>query len=270
MTFCRALAALFFARHPVILLLKSSPFPGQLPRAMHRLGEKRPFDTHLVMRRIRQAVQPFPKAASSQLADEGYTSAFEQLIACIISVRTFDETTLVCARRLFALGRTPGQFAGLDHALIEEAISLSSFHEVKALRIHATARRVMDEYGGVLPCERDALLSLPGVGPKCANLVLAIACGENCISVDTHVHRIANRWGYIRTTRPEQRLHDFILAAFLPSTRCMTVYHCSTRTSALPPAGIRGCRATAFLNRLRPGTRRRAWRRPYGAETNWI
>ncbi len=156
---------------------------------------------------IRETVRRFSRAALTQLAEEGHTSAFEQLVACMISVRTFDESTLLCARKLFALGRTPGQLAGLDPALIEKAIGISSFHEVKALRIHTAACRVMDEYHGVLPCERDVLLSFPGVGPKCANLVLALACGENRISVDTHVHRIANRWGYIQTTRPEQSLH---------------------------------------------------------------
>ncbi|HON39488.1 MAG: endonuclease III domain-containing protein [Desulfomonilia bacterium] len=173
---------------------------------MHSREEKRPFDIRQVMERIRQAVQPFPKAALTQLAKEGHTSAFEQLMACIISARTFDETTLVCSRRLFALGRTPGQVAALDPALIERAIIPSSFHDIKALRIHAAAHRIVDEYHGVLPCKREVLLSLPGVGPKCANLVLAIACGENRISVDTHVHRITNRWGYIQTTRPEQSL----------------------------------------------------------------
>jgi endonuclease-3 len=174
---------------------------------MHSREKKLPFDIRPAMDRIRKAVSRFPKAALIQLAEEGHTSAFEQLVACIISVRTFDESTIICARKLFALGRTPRQLAGLDPALIAEAISTSSFHEVKALRIHAAARRIVEEYGGVLTCQRDVLLSFPGVGPKCANLVLAIACGENRIAVDTHVHRIANRWGYIQTTRPEQSLH---------------------------------------------------------------
>jgi len=181
---------------------------------MHKAIEKLDLDIHLMMDRIRNAVRRYPKAALSQLKDEGYTSAFEQLAACMISVRTLDETTLVCARRLFDLGRTPEQLVGVDPARIEQAIAPSSFPEVKAGRIHAIARRIVEEYLGGLPCERDVLLSFPGVGPKCANLVLALSCGQNLISVDTHVHRITNRWGYIRTQRPEQSLHA--LEATLP------------------------------------------------------
>jgi len=187
------------------------------------------------MERIRQAVQPFPKAALTQLAEEGHTSAFEQLMACIISARTFDETTLVCSRRLFALGRTPGQVAALDPALIERAIIPSSFHDIKALRIHAAAHRIVDEYHGVLPCKREVLLSLPGVGPKCANLVLAIACGENRISVDTHVHRITNRWGYIQTTRPSRVYASWRRGCRSNTGARSTGYWCPlARTSARP------------------------------------
>lgn len=200
-------ACLLFRDHPVILHHEEARFPGLKPITMHRVEEKRPFDIHAVMSRIREAVRPFPRAALSQLADEGHTSAFEQLVACIISVRTFDEISVVCARKLFHLGRTPEQLAALDPVRIDAAINASTFHEVKAHRIHAAALRTADEYQGVLPCERDVLLSFPGVGPKCANLVLAVACGQDYISVDTHVHRITNRWGYIRTLRPEQSLH---------------------------------------------------------------
>ena len=180
---------------------------GLILSAMRDIGEKRSFDIHAVMSRIREAVRPCPKAALSQLADEGYTSAFEQLVACIISVRTFDEVSAVCARNLFRLGRTPEELAALDPGRIDAAISAATYHEVKAQRIHAAARRITDEYHGSLPCDRDILTSFPGVGPKCANLVLATACGQNRISVDTHVHRIANRWGYVDTRRPEQTLY---------------------------------------------------------------
>ncbi len=69
--------------------------------------------------------------------------------------------------------------------------------------MHAIARRAVEEFGGEIPCEREALLSFPGVGPKCANLVLGIACGQPWISVDIHVHRITNRWGLVHTSTPE-------------------------------------------------------------------
>jgi endonuclease-3 len=97
---------------------------------------------------------------------------------------------------------------------IEALIVGSSFHERKAQQIHTIARRVVDEYGGTLPCEAEVLLSFAGVGPKCANLVLGIACSEAHIGVDVHVHRVTNRWGYVQATTPERTLAS--LEAKLP------------------------------------------------------
>jgi endonuclease III len=158
---------------------------------------KRPFDIDIAMERIGEAVRPFPKAALFELADEGFGSVFEILIACILSIRTRDETTLVCARRLFKLARTPEAMSRLSPERIDAAISDSTFHEPKARQIREIARRIMADHGGDLPCEDEVLISFPGVGPKCANLVLGIACGEARIGVDIHVHRVTNRWGSV-------------------------------------------------------------------------
>ena len=155
------------------------------------------------MGRIREAVRPFAPAALFALAEEGYRSPFEQLMACMISIRTYDETTLPVARRLFARARTPRQLSALTPDEIDRLISACTFHEAKAKQMHAIARRAVEEFGGEIPCEREALLSFPGVGPKCANLVLGIACGQPWISVDIHVHRITNRWGLVHTSTPE-------------------------------------------------------------------
>jgi endonuclease III len=167
---------------------------------------KQPFDIDQVIGRIREAVTPLPKAAMFQLADEGFSSPFEQLVACIISIRTFDEVTLPTARRLFARARTPLEVSQLTPAEIGALIAASSFHERKAHQIHAMARRVVDEYSGDLPCNAEVLLSFEGVGPKCANLVLGIACGEAHIGVDIHVHRVTNRWGYVQAATPEKTM----------------------------------------------------------------
>ncbi|HEX7089865.1 MAG TPA: endonuclease III [Longimicrobiales bacterium] len=164
---------------------------------------KRPFDIDEVMRRVRRAVRPLPKAALFELAEAGHDSVFEQLAACIVSVRTRDETMLEAAKRLFAAARTPERAAGLGVAGIEARIRACTFHERKAAQIHEIARRAVERYGGAVPCDEEVLLSFPGVGQKCANLVLAIACGEPRIGVDVHVHRVTNRWGYVRTKRPE-------------------------------------------------------------------
>lgn len=168
--------------------------------------EKRPFDIDLAVERIREAVKPFPKAAMFELAEDGRDSLFAQLIACIISIRTYDEVSLPCARKLFALAPTPEAISQLTPAQIDAAISQSTFHEAKAYQILAIAQQVVEKYGGTLPCDLDTLLAFKGVGPKCAHLALGIACNLPYISVDIHVHRITNRWGYVQASTPEKTL----------------------------------------------------------------
>lgn len=167
---------------------------------------KRSFDIDTALARIETAIAPLPKAALFQLYDEGFRTPFEQLVACMISVRTRDEVTVVCARELFATARKPAEVAALDVAAIDEAIGQSTFHELKAAQIHAIAREVSERYGGNLPCEFEALTAFRGVGPKCANLVLGVACGTPGIGVDIHVHRITNRWGYVEHRSPERTM----------------------------------------------------------------
>ncbi len=167
---------------------------------------KHPFDVDAAMRRIRQAVLPFPKAAMFALADEGFSTPFELLIACIVSIRTRDEVTTTCSRRLFGLARTPAEMGRLTASQIDEAIGASTFHGSKSRQIREIGLRLATEHGDALPCDDEVLLSLPGVGPKCANLVLGIACREARIGVDIHVHRITNRWGYVRQPTPERTM----------------------------------------------------------------
>ena len=176
--------------------------------------EKRPFDIGLALERIDEAVRPWPKAALFQLAEEGYTSTFEQLLACIISIRTYDEVTLPVSRTLFARARLPAEVAQLSWEELDGLISPSTFHERKAHQILAIAQQVEAQFGATLPGDRDVLLSFAGVGPKCANLVLGVACGTPVISVDVHVHRVTGRWGYIKASTPEKAL--VALEATLP------------------------------------------------------
>ncbi|WP_228035425.1 endonuclease III domain-containing protein [Oculatella sp. LEGE 06141] len=170
------------------------------------MSVKQPFDINRVVDRIREAVRPFPKAAMFALAEEGYISPFEQLIACLLSIRTYDETSLVVARHLFTRARTPAEMVALTPSQIETLIRGSTYADQKAGQIWAIANRIMSDYNGVLPCDASVLLSFTGVGPKCTNLALGIACGQPCISVDIHVHRVTNRWGYVETRTPEKTL----------------------------------------------------------------
>jgi endonuclease-3 len=122
---------------------------------------KRPFDIEEAMPRLREAVAPYPKAALFELAAEGHISVFEILVACIISIRTRDETTLPIARALFAEVRTPAEIAALTVEQLDRLIAACAFHEAKAKTIHDIARQTMQDHGGVLPCDRDVLKSLP-------------------------------------------------------------------------------------------------------------
>jgi len=168
--------------------------------------KKKSFDIDLTLKFIHTAVEPWPKAAMFELAGEGFNSTFEQLVACMISIRTYDEVTIPTAHRLFERARTPLQVSQLTVEEIDGLIHTCTFHERKAAQIHVIAQRVLDEFDGKLPCDAEVLQSFPGVGPKCAHLVMGVACNQPFISVDIHVHRVTNRWGYVQTTTPEKTM----------------------------------------------------------------
>ncbi len=183
--------------------------------------KKLPHNIDVMLRRIETAVEPFAKAALFELADLGFTTPFEQLVACIISIRSLDEVTLPAAQRLLGQARTPAAMVGLTPAQIDKLIYPATFHERKAAQIHGLARQLVDHHDGALPCDRDLMLSFPGVGPKCANLALGIACQTAVISVDVHVHRVTNRWGYVETKTPEQTM--LALADKLPEKHWINI-----------------------------------------------
>lgn len=157
---------------------------------------------------------PFPPAALFELRDGGFDTAFQQLVACTLSIRTRDEVMLPTARTVFAAAPSARAMAALTVREIDTLIRACTFHEAKASQIRDIARRVDEEFGGVLPCDEAVIRSFRGVGPKCANLVMGIACGEPRIGVDVHVHRVTNRWGYVAAQTPEGTLAQ--LEAKLP------------------------------------------------------
>jgi endonuclease-3 len=175
-----------------------------MPRTL-RSPAKKPFNVPVAVRLLRRAVGNFADAAMFALRDEhGHRSLFEQLVACILSIRTLDETSLPAALRLFATAKTPRAIAALSVAKIDAIIHDVAFHEAKARQIRELAERTDREHRGTLPCDYDTLLGFKGVGPKCANLALGVACGETRIAVDIHVHRVTNRWGIVRERTPER------------------------------------------------------------------
>jgi endonuclease-3 len=195
---------------PVRNGLRTPPRPPK-PRD----APKRPFDLPEMFRGLRRAVADRPKAVLFELADRGYGSPFQILIACIITIRTLEEVSLPTALKLFRVASTPRDIARLTPDRIDELIHACTFHGPKSRTIHAIAKQVGQEFNGNLPCDFDALTSLSGVGPKCANLTLGIACGKPTgIPVDIHVHRVTNRWGLVSAPTPEKTMKA--LEAVLP------------------------------------------------------
>lgn len=164
------------------------------------------FDLDLVLSRIEDAILPYPKAAMFDLFERGYNTLFEQLISCIVSIRTLDETTIPVSLRLFEQARTPEQLLKLDIPTLTKLLYGTTYPDQKAYTMRGIAERIINEFGGELPADFTTLTSLKGVGPKCANLALGVATGQAAISVDIHVHRVVNRWGYVQTKQPEQTL----------------------------------------------------------------
>jgi len=139
---------------------------------------------------------------------------FKVLVSCILSLRTQDRTTAAASERLFALADDPEAMASLSPETIEKAIYPVGFYRVKAVQLGEISRTILDQYQGHVPDEIDELLKLKGVGRKTANLVVTLGFGKPGICVDTHVHRISNRWGYVATKTPE--VTEYALRAKLP------------------------------------------------------
>ncbi len=139
---------------------------------------------------------------SVTLIAEHYTDPFRVLIATVLSLRTQDETTADASRRLFARASTPEAMLRLRATTIAKLIYPVGFYRTKAASILSICHDLIERWEGKVPCDLDALLTLQGVGRKTANLVLTLGFRTQGICVDTHVHRITNRWGYVRTQAP--------------------------------------------------------------------
>jgi endonuclease-3 len=140
---------------------------------------------------------------------------FKVLISCILSLRTQDKITGAASARLFALAGDPAQMVLLPPDVVEKAIYPVGFYRNKSVQILEICRVLLEKYDGRVPDEIDELLKFKGVGRKTANLVVTLGFGKPGICVDTHVHRICNRWGYVRTKSPEET--EFTLRSKLPN-----------------------------------------------------
>jgi len=132
------------------------------------------------------------------------SNAFKILISCLLSLRTQDKNTEIASRRLFAVADTPRQIVNLPIKKLEELIFSSGHYKKKARTLKHVSKVLLEKYKGKVPDTKEELMSIKGIGPKTANIVLAFAYGQAVLPIDTHCHRIPNRLGWIKTKTPEQ------------------------------------------------------------------
>jgi len=172
-----------------------------------------PLDIDAFIDAITRAYRHWDAPVITLMAHRG-ARPFEVLVSTLLSLRTKDAVTHAASERLFAVARTPEQMLALPQERLARLIYPVGFYATKARRIQEISRLILECHGGRVPDDIDALLALPGVGRKTANLVLAEGFGKPAICVDTHVHRISNRIGLVDTDTPEKT--EFALRESLP------------------------------------------------------
>jgi endonuclease-3 len=170
-------------------------------------------EIHAAIKILRREVPKWNTPIVTLMA-ETYESPFRVLISCVLSLRTQDATTAQASHRLFAVADSPEAMVKLSAKLIEKLIFPVGFYKTKAKNILEICRTLIDRHAGKVPDEIDELLKFKGVGRKTANLVVTLGYKKPGICVDIHVHRISNRWGYVKTSTPEKT--EFALRARLP------------------------------------------------------
>jgi endonuclease-3 len=171
------------------------------------------FDIHTAISILREEYRSWKTPAVTIVA-QSERSPFKVLISCIISLRTKDEVTAQASTRLFKRAGTPESMQSVPVDEVAALIYPAGFYRNKALQIVELSGRLVREYDGIVPDEIDELVKFKGVGRKTANLVVTIAYGKPGICVDTHVHRICNRWGYVSTKTPDET--ESVLRRLLP------------------------------------------------------
>jgi endonuclease III len=157
------------------------------------------------MRALARAIDGMALPAVEKVSESQSEDPFQVLIATLLSARTQDATTLAASTRLFKRARTAGAMARLGVSEIERLIYPVSFYRNKARFVKAACEKIVRDFGGTVPATLDEMVTLPGVGRKTANLVMILAYkGREHICVDTHVHRISNRLGWVETRLPEE------------------------------------------------------------------
>ncbi len=167
-----------------------------------------------ILRTLRREIRKWKVPAVGVVAENAVDRPFETLVSTILSLRTKDAVTEAASSRLLSRASTPEAICSLPVREIEELIYPAGFYHTKAKNLRETCRILMEKHGGRVPRKLEELLELPGVGRKTANLVVTVGHGDYGICVDTHVHRITNIWGYVKTGSPNET--EFALRKKLP------------------------------------------------------
>ena len=176
------------------------------------LENSREFNIVEGLKKLKKAVRKFRTPSVTVIAKKN--DPFAVLVSCIISLRTRDEVTELASARLFALAKLPAELLELSNAKIEKAIYPAAFYRNKTRSLKELCQVLVKEYSGKVPDKLEQLLKLKGVGRKTANLTLILGHNKPGICVDIHVHRISNRWGYVKTKSPDET--EMVLREILP------------------------------------------------------
>ncbi len=176
-------------------------------------------DIKILVKELREIVPNWKPPVVGAVA----TSPYKVLISTILSLRTKDAMTEKSSNTLFAIADTPEKMIQLDTDVIEKAIYPVGFYRRKAINIHEISKILLDKYDGKVPNDIDELLKLKGVGRKTANLTITLGYNSLGICVDIHVHRITNRWGYVKTKNPDET--EFVLRDKLPKEYWIEINH---------------------------------------------
>ena len=189
---------------------------------------KTPKNIGRIVSLLKKEAKQFENPVATEIG-ERTRSPFQVLISCIMSLRTKDTTTGPAAKRLFALAKTPEEMLKLPKKQIEKAIFPVGFYPTKAKYIKKTCKILIEKYDGKVPENEEELLKLPGIGRKCMGIVMCYGFGKNShIPVDTHLHKISNRLGWVKTKTPEkteQELYKIIPRKYWHDLNDLLVTH---------------------------------------------
>lgn len=170
---------------------------------MKALQQRKNPDIHKIVETLRTEVRTLEVPIVTEIS-RNRRDPFDVLVSTILSLRTKDQVTREASRKLLSVAGTPYELAALPEEKISKLIFPVGFYRTKARTLIQLCRDLLDKYAGKVPDDLDELLKIKGIGRKTANLVITLGFNKPGICVDTHVHRVSNRLGYVSTKTPDQ------------------------------------------------------------------